>query len=61
MVVMVVGGGAMPCWHCEYHSFVAIQTDPNVQHVGPVHPEPPHWALGMSVGDGKIIPDAYLP
>jgi len=29
--------------HCEYQSFEYLQVDPLAQHVGPVHPIPPHW------------------
>jgi len=28
--------------HWEYQSFDALQV-PEEQHVGPVHPDPPHW------------------
>lgn len=30
--------------HCEYQSFCTVQVLPLTQAVGPVHPDPPHWA-----------------
>ncbi len=41
--------------HCEYQSFEYLQVDPLAQHVGPVHPIPPHWPYSAEQLPADVI------